>query len=257
MNSLSTIARTYRKELFEKFLEVGQGHPGSTFSIVEIVTTLYHGGFVRSGIDKVIISKGHATVALYPILTALGVIERTEWQNWGRGQSNLRVFGNTSIPGIDVTTGSLGHGVGIAAGIALAAKRSGNCKKIYVVISEGELYEGSTWEAFLFVLHYNLNNITIIIDINNNIILGGTDECLALNPIGKRLSGFDFSFFDIDGHNTESIYNALAEETSRPKVVLTNTVKGKGLSIMENKPNWHYMNPLSDEEIRKCREELA
>ena len=164
MNDLTALSKEYRRELFEKFVEVGQGHPGSTFSMVEIATTLYHGGHVRLGKDKVLISKGHATVTLYPILVKLGVIPQQDWDNWGSKSSCLRVFGNTTIPGIDMTSGSLGHGVGVGAGMALAAKREGNDKQIYVVISEGELYEGSTWEAFIFAAHHKLDNLTIFID---------------------------------------------------------------------------------------------
>ena len=133
-------ANLYRKELFEKFVEVGQGHPGSTFSMLEIVTTLYHGGYVGLE-DKVLISKGHATVALYPILKNFGIIAEEDWNNWGRGlPSCLRVFGNISIPGIDMTSGSLGHGVGVGAGMSIANPHN----HVYTVISEGELYEGST-----------------------------------------------------------------------------------------------------------------
>ncbi len=136
MSDLSTLAKQYRSELFEKFLLVGQGHPGSSFSMVEIAVSLYHGGFVRSGVDKVIVSKGHATVTLYPILAKLGVLPQKEWDDWGKSESCLRVFGNLTIPGIDMTSGSLGHGIGVGAGMALAAKRDRVNKHVYVIISE-------------------------------------------------------------------------------------------------------------------------
>lgn len=257
MKNLTKLSKEYRKELFEKFLEVGQGHPGSSFSMVEIATTLYHGGHVRLGIDKVLVSKGHATVTLYPILTKLGVIPKTEWDNWGSEPSCLRVFGNISIPGIDMTSGSLGHGVGVGAGIALAATRESNLRRIYVVISEGELYEGSTWEALLFVAHHQLVNLTIIVDINNLMILGRTDDCLSLNPIGKKLSGFDFNIFNIDGHNTEEIDTALRADSKHPKIILAQTVKGKGFSVMENQADWHYWQGLTSEQVEQCRREVS
>ena len=253
MVDLQTLSKDYRRELFEKFVEVGQGHPGSTFSMVEMATTLYHGGFVRPGIDKVIVSKGHATVTLYPILTKLGVIPQKEWDNWGKAESCLRVFGNTTIPGIDMTSGSLGHGIGVGAGMALASPE----KNVYVIISEGELYEGSTWEALLFVAHHKLTNLTIFIDINNLMILGSTDDCLTLNPIGKKLSGFDFEMFEVNGHDTRDIDSCLKIQSKLPKIILANTVKGKGFSIMENKANWHYMNPMTPEQIEQCRKEIA
>ena len=179
VNDLENIAKKYRREMFEKFLETKQGHPGSVFSMMEIAVSLYHGGFVRFDerkkkfIDKVLISKGHATSTLYPILREHGIISEKEWKKWGKTKSQLRVFGNTSIPGIDITSGSLGHCVGAGAGMAVSYKNTGQDKKVYVVISEGELYEGSTWEGLLFAKHRELNNLTVIIDINSLIILGG------------------------------------------------------------------------------------
>ena len=253
MVDLQTLSKDYRRELFEKFVEVGQGHPGSTFSMVEIATTLYHGNHVRPNVDKVIVSKGHATVTLYPILTKLGIIPQKEWDNWGKAESCLRVFGNTNIPGIDMASGSLGHGIGVGAGMALASPE----KNVYVIISEGELYEGSTWEALLFVAHHKLTNLTIFIDINNLMILGSTDDCLSLNPIGKKLSGFDFEMFEVNGHDTRDIDSCLKIQSKLPKIILANTVKGKGFSIMENKANWHYMNPMTPEQIEQCRKEIA
>ena len=143
------LGKAYRKELFEKFLATKQGHPGSVFSMMDIVIVLYHGGFNRFDsnkkefMDRVVISKGHATAALYPIMKNFGVLPEEEWKNWGHSSSLLRVFGNTSMPGIDVTSGSLGHGVGVGAGMALAAKARKEDTRIYAVISEGELYEES------------------------------------------------------------------------------------------------------------------
>jgi len=267
MHSLIQLAKKYRSDLFEKFLEVEQGHPGSTFSMVDIVTTLYHGGFVRFDkenkkfIDKVIISKGHATVALYPILVNFGVIHQREWDNWGKSESCLRIFGNTTIPGIDVTSGSLGHGIGIGAGMALAYKRTGSNKKVFVVISEGELYEGSTWEALLFAAHNKLDNLTIFIDINSLIILGETDECLVLNSIKDKLFGWNFLSSEIDGHDCDQINYKLSQmdaekNINMPRIIYAKTIKGKGFSIMENKPNWHYWNNLTKDQVEQCRKEI-
>ena len=245
-------ANLYRKELFEKFVEVGQGHPGSTFSMTEIATTLYRGGYVGKE-DKVLVSKGHATVTLYPILRDMNILPKEDWDNWGKGlPSCLRVFGNISIPGIDMTSGSLGHGVGVGAGMAI-----GNPKcHVYKIISEGELYEGSTWEGLLFVAHRQLKNMTIFIDVNNLIILGKTDDCLRLNSIKDKLSGFEFDIYTVDGHNTNSIQAALDAASNQPKIIIANTVKGKGFSLMENKPEWHYMQAITPEQIEQCRKEI-
>ena len=167
INDLKNLSKKYRRELFEKFLLMKQGHVGSIFSMLDILVAMFYGGFVsfddkkKSFNDKVLISKGHATAALYPILKDFGVLAKSEWDNWGYKNSILRVFGNISIPGIDVTSGSLGHCIGVGAGMSLSYLKKKNSKKIFVIISEGELYEGSTWEALLLAKHNNLNNLTI------------------------------------------------------------------------------------------------
>jgi len=265
INDLEKQAKKYRSDLFEKFLLIKQGHPGSIFSMIEITVALYHGGFVRFNpkrkefLDRVLISKGHATATLYPILRDFGVLPLKEWENWGVKDSLLRVFGNVSIPGIDITSGSLGHCVGAGAGMAISYKRTNKDKKVFVVISEGELYEGSTWEALLFAKHHKLNNLTIIIDINSLIILGNTKDCLNLEPIKDKIEGLGIKTFEVDGHNLNDLVNTLkdSEKTTDLKCILAKTIKGKGSSIMENKKHWHYWNKMNDEEIKKTRKELA
>ena len=138
VNDLENLSKKYRREIFEKLLKIKQGHPGSIFSMMDIVVALYHGGYVRfdsknkTFLDKVLISKGHATAALYPILRDFGVLPLKEWDDWGNKASLLRVFGNISIPGIDITSGSLGHCIGAGAGMALSYKRSGKNKNVFV-----------------------------------------------------------------------------------------------------------------------------
>ena len=263
-NDLNDLAKRYRKELFEKFLLIKQGHPGSIYSMIEMMVTLYHGGFVRFDeknkifVDKVMISKGHATATLYPVLRDFGLIKKDDWDNWGKKNSLLKVFGNISIPGIDITSGSLGHCIGAGAGMAFHYKRKKIDKKVYVVISEGELYEGSTWEALLFAKHHELENLIIFIDINSLIILGTTDECLKLNPIEKKIEGLGIKCNTIDGHNIDQITDILNKVESSKKLncILAKTIKGKGSSIMENKKNWHYWNPMTKDEIKITRDEL-
>ena len=155
-------------ELFQKLCEVQEGHPGSILSIFDVVNALYLSGQIRVELgananDAFIMSKGHAAAVQYPYLVRKGLIPQKEWDQWGSGESILRVFANKDIPGIDVTSGSLGHGVGIAAGMSLANRMNQTTSDTYVVISEGELYEGSTWEALLFVSHHNLNDVKIIL----------------------------------------------------------------------------------------------
>ena len=265
INDLENLSKKYRRDLFEKLLMIKQGHPGSIFSMMDIVVALYHGEFVRFDkkknqfLDKVLISKGHATAALYPILRDFGVFPIDEWNNWGQKESLLRVFGNTSIPGIDITSGSLGHCIGAGAGMAISYKHSNQDKRVFVIISEGELYEGSTWEALLFAKHNKLDNLTIIIDINSLIILGKTSECLNLDPIKDKIEGLGIKTLDVDGHNLNELISSF-ESIKKSKdlnCILARTIKGKGSSIMENKKNWHYWNPMNEKEIKITREELA
>ena len=265
INDLENLSKKYRRELFEKLLLMKQGHVGSIFSMMEIVVSLYHGGFIKFDeknkkfIDKVLISKGHATAALYPILRDFGVISSMDWDNWGKKDSLLRVFGNISIPGIDVTSGSLGHCIGVGVGMAISYKRSNQNKKIFVIISEGELYEGSTWEALLFAKHYKLDNLHIIIDINSLIILGKTSDCLNLDPIKDKIEGLGIKTLEVDGHNLTNLISTfdLSIKMGEINCILAKTIKGKGSTIMENQKHWHYWNSMSDQEIAKTRKELA
>lgn len=264
--SLPALARRYRRDLFEKFVLTGQGHPGSALSMVDIAVALYHGGFVRRDShgalrDRVIVSKGHAAIVQYPILAALGILPQEAWDQWGHGPTPLRVFGNRSIPGIDVTSGSLGHGVGIGAGMALAFQRAASDARVFVILSEGELYEGSTWEALLLAAHHRLSNLTLVVDCNDLIILGSPDACVALDPIADKLVGMGLVTHECDGHDhaalTHALTRATTDGTAGPKAIIARTVKGKGLSMMEHQARWHYWNPMRPEDIARCRQELA
>ncbi len=264
-NDLKALAQKYRKEIFEKMVLINQGHPGSIFSMMDLVVSLYYQEFLRFDkkkkefLDKLIISKGHATAAVYPILRDFGVISNNDWESWGKKDSALRVFGNTSIKGIDITSGSLGHGIGAGAGLALSYQKQSLDKNVYVIISEGELYEGSTWEALLFAKHYNLYNLKVIIDVNSLIILGNTKDCINLDSITKKILGLDIICEEIDGHDFNQISKSLDKisKSNNFSCIVANTIKGKGSSIMENKKNWHYWNKINDEQIKKTLDELS
>ncbi len=249
-----------RKTLFEKFYLLKEGHPGSVFSILDVLITLYYGGFIRKKknkiFDDVIMSKGHATVAQYPILNDINIIPKKDWNNWGNNNDTcLKMFGNHKIPGIKVATGSLGHGVGFASGIALASKN----KRVYPIISEGELYEGSTWEGLLLLGSLKLKNVNIILDVNNNIILGSTKECLDLGDIKKKIKSFDIVVDSCNGHDFKNVYKKINKLTNlnKPTCLIVNTIKGKGFNLMENKANWHYWNQIDqntyDKELIKLK----
>ena len=251
-----------RKKLLEKFFLLKEGHPGSVFSILDVLLILYYEKFIRISnnkpIDDVIMSKGHATVGQYPILNDLGVISKKNWNNWGINQNtSLKMFGNNNIPGIKTATGSLGHGIGFGTGIAYANQKN-NKKHVFVIISEGELYEGSTWEALLLLGSLKLKNVNIILDVNNNIILGDPRNLLSLGNIKKKIRSFDIFTDECNGHDFLQLNKKLLKhkKINKPTCLIVNTVKGKGFSIMENKANWHYWNPMTKEQYLDSIEKL-
>ena len=251
-----------RKDLFEKFYLLNEGHPGSVFSILDVLIVLYYGGFIRTKnnqpVDDVIMSKGHATVGQYPILKDLKIIKNKEWKNWGKKKSILKMFGNNNIPGIKTATGSLGHGIGFATGIGYFSQKNKIKKNIYTIISEGELYEGSTWEALLLLANLKLANVTIILDINNNIILGNPKECLDLGNIKRKLESFGIFTKECDGHNFKILDKEFRRlnKIQKPKCLIVNTIKGKGFKIMENKTHSHYWSPISKKQYLKSLQQL-
>jgi transketolase len=251
-----------RKDLFEKFYLLNEGHPGSVFSILDVLIVLYYGGFVRlkknQPIDDVIMSKGHATVGQYPILKDLKIIKKKEWDDWGKKKSILKMFGNNYIPGIKTATGSLGHGIGFATGIGYFSKKNKIKKNVYAIISEGELYEGSTWEALLLFADLKLANVTIILDVNKNIILGDPKDCLDLGNIKKKFESFGIFTKVCDAHNFKILDTEFRKlnKIQKPKCLIVNSIKGKGFKIMENKAHSHYWSPISKDRYIKSLQEL-
>ena len=257
--------KTIRLDLFTKLCAVQEGHPGSILSIFDFVNLLYLGGYISvdrssNASDSFIMSKGHAAAVQYPYLVKLGVMPKQEWDNWGVAETSLRVFGNNTIPGIDVTSGSLGHGVGIGAGIAIANRMNNIDAKVYVVISEGELYEGSTWEALLFLAHHKLTNVKVVLDVNRNMILGRPEDCVALESIDKKMEAFNLQTMRIDGHDYSQLHAGmefLDNAEDMPRVLILDTVKGKGVSFMEDQPESHYWGGLSQEKMEQMLKDLA
>ena len=263
MNILSKKSKELRLSLFKKFHFLQEGHPGSTFSILDFLITIYYKKFVRiknkKVIDDVIMSKGHATVAQYSILKDKGIISKKDWDNWGtQKKSCLRMFGNNNIPGIKVATGSLGHGIGLGTGIALAYTKKKQNKRVFVIISEGELYEGSKWESLFLLNHLKLKNLNLIIDVNNNIILGKPKDCLPLGNIKKKIESFGIKTYQCDGHDFKKIENNLnkMKKNNETSALIINTIKGKGFKIMENKPHWHYWNKITQKQFLESIKEL-
>lgn len=267
---LEARANWLRKQVFEMSARARQGHLASVLSEIEILVALYYGGVLNCDPkdpdrDRVIVSKGHATMGLYPILADKGYFPKSELEKYGTFDGNLKIFGNIDIPGIDATTGSLGHGIGIACGYCLAAKRDNKKSRTFVILSEGEMYEGSVWESALFAAHNNLDNLIVILDRNHKIILGDTEECVRLEPIKDKWESFGWNTFVAEGHSHGDlleIFHSIERgnrHTSKvilaPSVIIAETVKGKGLSFMEGRPEWHYTN-LTNELIEQGRREL-
>ncbi len=264
-NYLKDRANWLRKKCYQMFLSANQGHPGSVFSQIEILTYLFYADVINfkdikgKKRDKLIISKGHATMGCYPILSNLGFFEEKHLLEIGKPNSLLKIFGNTSIPGIDATSGSLGHGIGVGSGYAFADK-SKNDFKTFVIISEGELYEGSTWESALYASHQQLDNLVVIIDRNRKMILGDTEDCLRLEPIANKWESFGFEVTSVEGHNFTSIshgFKIINNKNGQPKLIIANTIKGKGISFMEGVPSWHYWTKLTDEQIKIANKDLG
>jgi transketolase len=264
---LESKARWLRATLFDMLARVGQGHPGSILSQIEILVTLFYGGFFSytrgnpadPDRDRIIVSKGHATMGLYPILADAGYFPAEELDKFGSPGALLRIFGNITIPGVDATSGSLAHGLGIACGMALAARHDGRPSRTFVILSEGEMYEGATWESALFASHHGLDNVVLVIDRNRRIILGDTEDLLRLEPVAQKWESFGWVVTRADGHDFASLsraFSKIGRTRGKPLVVIADTVKGKGVSLMEHKPEWHYWQGLTPAQIERVRAEL-
>ena len=233
------------------------GHIGCAFSLVEIVHSLYADVInydtsnPRSeNRDLVCLSKGHGVMALYAIFYKLGWIDNQDIENYFKDGSKLFGLCEDHIPGIEVSGGSLGHGLPVATGMALGLSRKESHRHVYCIVGDGELNEGSMWEAILFAGHHNLKNLTIIIDYNQYQAMGKTNDIINLNPLDDKFKSFGFDVLTCDGHNKELITKNLKtlKESKNPSVLIANTTKGKGVSFMENDNLWHYKKMSPEEE---------
>jgi transketolase len=241
-------------------------HVGSAFSMAELLAVLY-GRVLRirpdqpdwSERDRFILSKGHACAALYVVLAFKGFFSE-DWLDTFY-QDGSKLAGHVTdahVPGVEVSTGSLGHGLPIATGMALAGKRDQTSYRVFALLSDGECDEGSTWEAALFAPHHRLDNLIAIVDYNKIQSLGSVKEVLDLEPFADKWRAFGWAVREIDGHDVEQIEKALAGvpfEPGRPTCIIAHTVKGKGVSFMENNLLWHYRAP-DNEELRQALLEL-
>jgi transketolase len=239
-------------------------HIGCSLSIVDILTALYFSVMLIrpkdpkwENRDYFILSKGHACSALYATLAERGFFPHNLLKGYLTNGSHIAghiTLG--SLPGIEATSGSLGHGLSIGAGIAVSLRNEGKKSKVYVIVGDGEAEEGSIWEAVMFIGHHKLNNIILIIDNNNLQIMGKSNKILNSSSFTHKLRGFGWDVEEIDGHNISEIISTLhRNQSDNPLAIVANTIKGKGVSFMENKVEWHGKS-LSESEFRLANIEL-
>ncbi len=264
--SIKKISKNIRIDLLKMIFQSKSSHIGSCLSIVDLLAVLYGKKILYFNSkkpnllsrDKLILSKGHAAAALYATLANVGYFPRNELLNYAKSNSKLMAHVSHHVPGVEFSTGSLGHGLPFATGLALASKRRKKSNLVYVINSDGEMAEGSNWEAILFSSHHKLDNLVLILDYNKLQSFGRVQDTLSIEPIREKLISFGWNTQVIDGHNYRSIEHALLKckkLKGKPNCIIANTVKGKGISFMENKVEWHYRCPNYDE-YNKSLEEL-
>lgn len=263
---LNQIACKVRIGIIEGVHAAKAGHPGGSLSIAEILTYLY---FKEMNIDpkdpknpkrdRLVLSKGHAAPALYSVLAQRGYFSPDELITLRQIGSRLQGHPDMKhIPGVDMSTGSLGQGISAAVGMALSSKHFGDGYNVYAILGDGEIEEGQVWEAAMFAANKGLSNLTAFIDLNNLQIDGTIDEVNSAKPVDKKFEAFGWHVINIDGHNYAEIEAALAEAKTvdKPIAVIAQTIKGKGVSYMENAVNWHGAAP-NDELYAVAMQELT
>ncbi len=249
-------ARHLRRQVLSMLYKSQSGHPGGSLSVIEILMALYYNkASIRpdqphwDDRDRIVLSKGHAAPALYAILADLGYFPLSDLDNFRQVDSHLQGHPDMGkTPGVDVNTGSLGHGVSVAGGLANAAKYLGKNYHVYAVMGDGELQEGICWEAAMAAAHYGLDNLSLLLDYNGLQIDGANDEVLSLGDITGKFAAFGFAVHTVDGHDIDAILAALNEPTGgRPRFVCCRTIKGKGVSFMEDQYGWHGKAPNAKE----------
>lgn len=259
-------AKEIRKDIIKMLTESGSGHPGGSLSCTDILTILY---FDKMNIDpknpkyedrdRLVLSKGHAAPALYATLSERGYFPKGELKTLRKIHSILQGHPDMkSTPGLDMTTGSLGQGLSAANGMALAAKLDNKNYRVYVILGDGEVEEGQIWEAAMAAAHYKLDNIIAILDNNGLQIDGRNEEVMNIEPIDEKFKAFGWNVIKANGHDFIELNNALDEAKvtkGKPTMIIAKTIKGKGVSFMENQVGWHGVAPKK-EEAEKALEEL-
>lgn len=269
---VEAVALKMRDDIVRMISAAGSGHPGGSLSATDIVATLYFGGVLRHdpanpadpSRDRFILSKGHAAPVLYAALAEAGYLPVDELESLRKLGSRLQGHPDSNkLPGVEVSTGSLGQGLSIAAGLALGLAQEGGDRRVFALLGDGELQEGQVWEAAMFASHYGLSNLVAIVDNNNLQIDGSCSEVMCLGDVAAKFAAFGWKTVQVDGHDVEAVHAALmaaVEVDDAPVAVVCRTVKGKGVSFMEGLAGWHGKAPDSEQtacaldEIAACME---
>lgn len=266
MNELQKIALNIRKNCIEMIYTASSGHPGGALSCADLLTALYFSEMKvdvqnpkDENRDRLVLSKGHASAALYATLAEKGFFPKEELINFRNIDSMLQGHPDMRrIPGVDMSTGSLGQGLSAANGMAMAGKLDGKDYRVYCLMGDGEIEEGQIWEAAMTASHYQLDNLCAIVDFNNLQIDGKVTDVMNVTPIDEKFKSFGFHVINIDGNDIDEILNALEKARNmkgRPTAIIAKTVKGKGVSFMENQAGWHGKAP-NEEEYKIAIQEL-
>jgi transketolase len=258
VNSSIEFAKRVRIDSLRMVARANASHIGSALSIADIVAVLYTEVLnidpknpVDMNRDRFILSKGHACVAIYAALANKDFFPVADLERYGKDYSFLMNHISHKVPGVEFSTGSLGHGLPFGVGKAFYAKHNLQEWQTYVILGDGEMDEGSNWEALMFAAHHRLNNLTAIIDYNKLQSLTTIENTLSIEPLADKLRSFGAIVMEVDGHSHEDLINSFRTKVCQPKVIIAHTIKGKGVSFMENQVLWHYKSP-SEEQLENA-----
>lgn len=249
--------RKLRRTVLEMAYAGSTVHIGCAFSLIEILAVLYRNHLRYPGNDPqavardyLVLSKGHGVMAQYACLHEKGWLQKSDLDNYFGDGTRLKGLSDGHVPGCEVTSGSLGHGLSVGVGMALAAKLAKTDQYCYAIVGDGEMNEGTMWEAMLFATHWSLDNLIVIVDENGFQAMGKTSEVMKLGSLQDKFSAFGFEAITVDGHDETAVENAMeqlkANKNGMPKVIVARTVKGKGVSFMEHQNIWHYTRLTED-----------